>query len=162
MIPYIKGVISVFTYNDMLVEADDNNLIAKEKPLKAHKGLIDGRNIAIKKDMTETEKKCVMAEELGHYYTATGEILDQSSVSNRKLELRGRAFAYNKLVGLTGIVGAYKHGCASLTESAEYLDVTEEFLAEALNYYKAKYGKGARIDNYMIYFEPCLGVFEMI
>ncbi|RKJ19169.1 ImmA/IrrE family metallo-endopeptidase [bacterium D16-50] len=146
----------------MLVEADDNNLIAKEKPLKAHKGLIDGRNIAIKKDMTETEKKCVMAEELGHYYTATGEILDQSSVSNRKLELRGRAFAYNKLVGLTGIVGAYKHGCASLTESAEYLDVTEEFLAEALNYYKAKYGKGARIDNYMIYFEPCLGVFEMI
>ena len=152
----------MFTYNDMLVEADDNNLIAKEKPLKAHKGLIDGRNIAIKKDMTETEKKCVMAEELGHYYTATGEILDQSSVSNRKLELRGRAFAYNKLVGLTGIVGAYKHGCASLTESAEYLDVTEEFLAEALNYYKAKYGKGARIDNYMIYFEPCLGVFEMI
>ena len=74
MIPYIKGVISVFTYNDMLVEADDNNLIAKEKPLKAHKGLIDGRNIAIKKDMTETEKKCVMAEELGHYYTSTGEI----------------------------------------------------------------------------------------
>ena len=152
----------MFTYNDMLVEADDNNLIAKEKPLKAHKGLIDGRNIAIKKDMTETEKKCVMAEELGHYYTGIGNILDQSSVSNRKQELRGRAFAYNKLVGLTGIVGAYKHGCASLTESAEYLDVTEEFLAEALNYYKAKYGKGARIDNYMIYFEPCLGVFEMI
>ncbi len=152
----------MLTYDDMLVEADNNNLIAKEKPLKAHKGLIDGRNIAIKKDMTETEKKCVMAEELGHYYTATGEILDQSSVTNRKQELRGRAFAYNKLVGLTGIVGAYKHGCASLTESAEYLDVTEEFLTEALNYYKTKYGKGARIDNHIIYFEPCLGVFEMI
>ena len=152
----------MLTYDDMLVEADNNNLIAKEKPLKAHKGLIDGRNIAIKKDMTETEKKCVMAEELGHYYTATGEILDQSSVTNRQQELRGRAFAYNKLVGLTGIVGAYKHGCASLTESAEYLDVTEEFLTEALNYYKTKYGKGARIDNHIIYFEPCLGVFEMI
>ena len=152
----------MLTYDDMLVEADNNNLIAKEKPLKAHKGLIDGRNIAIKKDMTETEKKCVMAEELGHYYTATGEILDQSSVSNRKQELRGRAFAYNKLVGLTGIVGAYKHGCTSITESAEYLDVTEEFLTEALNYYKTKYGKGARIDNHIIYFEPCLGVFEMI
>lgn len=150
------------TYEDLLIEADSKGLVAKEKPLRANKGRIKGNKIAISRKMTETEKKCVMAEELGHYYTATGEILDQFSVSNRKQELRGRAFAYNKLVGLTGIVGAYKHGCASLTESAEYLDVTEEFLTEALNYYKTKYGKGARIDNYMIYFEPCLGVFEMI
>ena len=97
----------MFTYNDMLVEADNNNLITKEKPLKAHKGLIDGRNIAIKKDMTETEKKCVMAEELGHYYTGVGNILDQSSISNKKQEIHGRIHAYNKLVGLTGIIDAY-------------------------------------------------------
>ena len=99
----------MLTYDDILVEADDNNLITKEKPLKAHKGLIDGRNIAIKRDMTETEKKCVMAEELGHYYTGTGNILDQSSVSNRKQELQGRIYAYNKLVGLMGILNAYKN-----------------------------------------------------
>ncbi len=152
----------MLTYDDMLVEADNNNLIAKEKPLKAHKGLIDGRNIAIKKDMTETEKKCVMAEELGHYYTATGEILDQSSVTNRKQELRGRAFAYNKLVGLTGIVGAYKHGCASITESAEYLDVTEEFLRDALSYYRGKYGHYTSMDNYVIFFEPSISVLELV
>lgn len=152
----------MITYEELLMESDRNHLVTKEKPLPISKGRIKGNRIAIRQDLTEKEKKCVLAEELGHHYTAAGEILDQSSVSNRKQELRGRAFAYNKLVGLTGIVGAYKHGCASLTESAEYLDVTEEFLTEALNYYKAKYGKGARIDNYMIYFEPCLGVFEMI
>ena len=155
-------MISVLTYDDILVEADDNNLITKEKPLKAHKGLIDGRNIAIKRDMTETEKKCVMAEELGHYYTGTGDILDQSSISNRKQELQGRIYAYDKLIGLIGIIKAYKNRCSNLSETAEYLDVTEEFLADALKYYKAKYGKGAYIDNYMIYFEPYLGVFEMI
>ena len=152
----------MLTYDDILVEADDNNLITKEKPLKAHKGLIDGRNIAIKRDMTETEKKCVMAEELGHYYTGTGDILDQSSISNRKQELQGRIYAYDKLIGLIGIIKAYKNSCSNLSETAEYLDVTEEFLADALKYYKAKYGKGAYIDNYMIYFEPYLGVFEMI
>ena len=145
----------------MLVEADNNNLITKEKPLKAYKGLIDGKNIAIKKDMTEQEKKCVMAEELGHYYTGTGDILDQSSVSNRKQELQGRIYAYNKLVGLMGIVKAYQNNCSNLSETAEYLDVTEEFLADALNYYKARYGKGVNIDNYVIYFEPYLGVLEL-
>ena len=102
-----------------------------------------------------------MAEELGHYYTGTGDILDQSSVSNRKQEMHGRIYAYNKLVGLMGIIDAHKHHCQNLFETAEYLDVTEEFLSDVLNYYKAKYGKGVSIDNYVIYFEPCLGVLEL-
>ena len=116
----------MITYEELLMESDRNHLVTKEKPLPISKGRIKGNRIAIRQDLTEKEKKCVLAEELGHHYTAAGEILDQSSVSNRKQELRGRAFAYNKLVGLTGIVGAYKHGCTSITESAEYLDVTEK------------------------------------
>lgn len=150
------------TYEDLLIEADKKGLVAKEKPLRASNGRIKGDKIAINSKLNETEKKCVMAEELGHYYTGTGDILDQSSVSNRKQELHGRVYAYNKLIGLAGIIRAYTHNCQSFSEAAEYLDVTEEFLADALNYYRAKYGKGARIDNYMIYFEPYLGVFEMI
>lgn len=143
------------------MEADANALITREKELFAHKGRIKGDRIAINRDLTEKEKKCVLAEELGHHYTGTGDILDQSSVSNRKQELHGRIHAYNRLVGLMGIVDAHMHHCQSLAESAEYLDVTEEFLADALNYYKAKYGKGVCIDNYIIYFEPHLGVLEL-
>ena len=37
---------------------------------------------------------------------------------------------------------------------AEYLDVTEEYLEEAIDCYKAKYGLYASVDNYIIYFEP--------
>ena len=44
------------TYDDLLIEADNNNLITKEKPLRANKGRIKGNRIAIKKDLTETEK----------------------------------------------------------------------------------------------------------
>lgn len=149
------------TYEDMLMEADDNNIITKEKPLRAHKGRIMGNRIAINQNLTGREKKCVMAEELGHYYTGTGNILDQSSVSNRKQELYGRVYAYNKLIGLMGIIQAHKHHCQNLYEIAEYLDVTEEFLADSLKYYKAKYGKSVNIDNYVIYFEPSLGVLEL-
>lgn len=151
----------MITYEQLLMEADSKGLITKEKNLPISKGRIKGNRIAIKKGMTEKEKKCVMAEELGHYYTGTGDILDQSSVSNRKQEMHGRIYAYNKLVGLMGIIDAHKHHCQNLFETAEYLDVTEEFLSDVLNYYKAKYGKGVSIDNYVIYFEPCLGVLEL-
>lgn len=150
------------TYEDMLIEADRNHLITKEKPLRANKGRIAGNRIAIKRDMTEKEKRCVMAEELGHYYTGQGDILDQSSTSNRKQELRGRLFAYNKLVGLTGIVDAYKHHCKTLTESAEHLNVTEEFLKDAIGCYKRKYGNCVAVDNYLIFFEPTIAVLELM
>lgn len=151
----------MITYEQLLMEADSKGLLTKEKNLPISKGRIKGNRIAIKRGMSEIEKKCVMAEELGHYYTGTGNILDQSSVSNRKQELYGRIYAYNKLVGLMGIIKAHKHHCQSLSETAEYLDVTEEFLAESLEYYKSKYGNGVSIDNYVIYFEPCLGVLEL-
>ena len=150
------------TYEELLIEADNNNLITKEKPLPVSKGRIKGNRIAIRKGMTEAEKKCVLAEELGHHYTAVGDILDQSSAENRKQELRGRILAYNKLVGLRGIINAYNHHCQSLAESAEYLGVTEEFLNDALIYYKGKYGIYTTIDNYAIIFEPTIAVMELI
>ena len=152
----------MLTYNDLLIEADSNNLITKEKPLRAHKGLIDGKNIAIKTDLTEKEKKCVMAEELGHYYTGTGDILDQSSVSNRKQELKGRIHAYNRLVGLLGIIDAYQNHCTNLFETADHLHVPEDFLNEAISYYRSKYGTSVTVDNYTIFFEPYIAVLELI
>lgn len=152
----------MITYDELLIEADANNLITKEKPLRANKGRIKGNRIAIKRNMTETEKKCVLAEELGHHYTAVGDILDQSSSDNRKQEMRGRIFAYNRLVGLIGIIDAYKAGCRNAFEMADYLNVTEEFLAEAISCYRQKYGVYAKLDNHIIYFEPTICVFELL
>ena len=43
---------------------------------------------------------------------------------------------------------------------AEHLDVTEEFLKDALDAYLLKYGKCTVVDNYMVFFEP-LGVVDM-
>lgn len=152
----------MITYEDILIEADANNLITKEKPLRAYKGRIKGNHIAVNGNLSEREKKCVMAEELGHYYTGYGNILDQSLISNRKQELHGRIYAYNKLVGLMGIVDAYKNHCISLSETAEHLDVPEDFLKDALNYYKSKYGRYTIVDNYAIFFEPCVAVLEIM
>ncbi len=149
-------------YETLLKEADSLGLIVKEKPLQYNNGRIKGNRIAIRKDMTETEKACVLAEELGHYYTAVGNILDQSSVENRKQEMQGRILAYNKQVGLRGIVDAYLHHCQNLSEAAEYLGVTEEFLSDSIMYYKNKYGVFATVDNYTVVFEPTIAVIELI
>lgn len=150
------------TYNDLLIEADNNSLITKEKPLRANKGRICGNRIAIKHDMTEVEKKCVLAEELGHHYTAVGDILDQTSDRNRKQELQGRLVAYNKLVGLRGLVDAYNHHCMTPSDIADYLEVTQEFLEEAVSCYRMKYGVYTAVDNYVIMFEPNLAILELL
>lgn len=143
---------------------DENvNVVDYHFESKRIKGLYCNGTIALKDNIkTTNEKACVLSEELGHHYTTTGNILDMNVPANRKQELHARAWAYNKMIGLLGIVKAYEHGCYSLHETADYLNVTEEFLAEALNYYKNKYGDCTTIDNYIIYFEPYLGVGKLI
>lgn len=108
------------------------------------------------------ERAIIIAEELGHHYTAVGNILDQNSVTNRKVERLGRIYAYNRLVGILGIIDAYEYGCQNRYEISEYLDVTEDFLDESLKFYRQKYGCKLSIDNYVVFFEPYLSVMKII
>lgn len=126
------------------------------------KGLYCDGVIAVSKDIdTSAEKSCIIAEELGHHMTASGDILNQKDASNRKQELKGRAWAYNRLIGLTGIIKAHRAGCRNRYEIAQNLAVTEDMLQDAVDYYHEKYGLCVQVDNYTIYFEP-LGVMELI
>lgn len=125
------------------------------------KGLYCDGVIAVSTKLDQRGQAAILAEELGHHLTAAGDILDQRDTGNRKQELRGRIWAYNRLVGLTGILQAYKAGCRNRYEVSECLDVPEEMLQEAINYYHQKFGVCTILDNYVIYFEP-LGVMELI
>ena len=149
-------------YNDLLDEANAEGLTIKERPFKNYDGRIKGKNIYLRKDMNTTEKACVLAEELGHYYTTVGNILDMSVVSNRKQERQARIWSYNKQIGLTGLIRSYEAGCTNRYETAEYLEVTEEFLEECIQCYRDKYGEYKIVDNYTIYFIPHLAVFKKV
>ena len=100
-------------------------------------------------------------EELGHFYTSTGNILDMSDTANRKQEQRARLWAYNKQVGISGIIDCYKAHCRTLHDMAEHLNVTEKFLKDAIDCYRHKYGICTKVDNYVIGFEPTFYVLEM-
>lgn len=125
------------------------------------KGLYCDGVIGINKNIKNmAEKTCVLAEELGHHHTSAGNIIDQTKTENRKQELKARMWAYDRQIGLIGIIKAYKRGCRNIHEIADYLDVTEDFLRNALEAYRLKYGHYINVDNYTVYFEPYLMVAD--
>lgn len=140
------------TYDDLLLLASEEGLSIKECALKAYKGRIRNNKVLIKKDMSQHEKKCILAEELGHYYTTVGDILDQNNQNNRKQESTARRFGVNMLLTPSMLVEACVNGCNSLNEVAEYLDITEVFLADALKVFKAMYGYKVVVDGYSLFF----------
>ncbi len=149
------------TYEELLMEADSSGITVKELPLQSGDGRCMGCRIAIREDIsTFTKKAGVLAEELGHCYTTVGNILDQNCVNNYKQELRARLWAYNKQIGLSGLIKGYQNHCQNLHELAECLDVTEEFLVDALDCYKEKYGTSVKYKGHTIIFEPTLTVIE--
>ena len=152
-------------YEELLNEAVDAGVSVDEDfPFIGNtSGLYIDGNIALSVKLdTSIEKACVLAEELGHYHTSVGNILDMSVLANRKQERQARLWAYNKLIGLTGLIRAYEHGCKSRYEIAEYLDVTEEYLEDCIDCYRDKYGEHKIVDNYTIYFIPNLMIFKKI
>lgn len=150
------------TYEELLETADTEGLIVKEKLLIGSNGRIYKNRIAIRSDIqTTAEKSCTLAEEIGHYKTTYGDITRLDNISNEKQEYRARLYGYNLQVGLIGIIKCYEHGCRNLHEMAELLDVTEGYLDRVISVYRQKYGMYATLDNYIIYFEPCLTVMKI-
>lgn len=125
-------------------------------------GLYINGSIALKDGMTSVKTADVLAEELGHHHTTVGNILDQNSVTAQKQERTARLWAYNKRIGLSGIIQGFRQHCHSRYELADCLGVSEEFLQEALECYREKYGCMVELDGYIIIFEPTLAVMEKL
>ena len=108
------------TYEELQIENENLNIQELDlSEVSELKGLYIDGNIAIHNSLSETEKACVLAEELGHHYTSSGNILNLN---------------------------------------IEFLNVTEEFLIEALECYRQIYGDGVSFENYRIKFEPYLQI----
>lgn len=143
-------------YENLLVEAHGERVEVVYRPFRGKiKGLYCDNIIAINRNtLTTAERTCILAEELGHYHTSVGDILDQTKLPNRKQEQRARRWGYEKLIPLDKLIAAHKAGVYSGHELAEYLNVTEEFLAAALQYYAVKHGTYCRVGSAWICFNP--------
>ncbi|MCC5910053.1 MAG: ImmA/IrrE family metallo-endopeptidase [Clostridiaceae bacterium] len=143
-------------YELLLLESEENSVIVVEKYFKSKaKGLCKNNKIGISKKLVTTiEKSCILAEELGHYHTTTGNILDQSKIENRKQELKARRWAVKKLIRVEQFIDAFEAGVTNRYELAEFLDVTEEFIDTAIEHFQRVYGHSYTIGAYTIYFSP--------
>lgn len=148
------------SYEALLLEADDLKLITKEKDLLSSDGRIKDNKIAIRKGLTSAKKKCVLAEELGHYHLTVGNIIDQDNFNNQKQEQIARCWAYKKLITLEKLIEAFNYGCRNQFEYAEYLGVTEQFLIDAMERFKTKYGCYKHVGSYTIMFYPHYGIIR--
>ena len=150
------------SYEYLQEEAREDGVNVIDYPFDNNRirGLYCDGTVAIRQNMTTVEKSCVLAEELGHHRMTVGNILDQNDVVNRKQEHLARLWAYDKMIGLSGIVHGFRSHCRNRHELADCLHVSEEFLKEALECYHEKYGPYVNFGGYTIMFDPVLAVIE--
>lgn len=151
------------TYEELLDEVAEEGILLYEN---SHIGKLDGLyvdgTITLNTNLgNDTAKKCTLVEELGHHKRTAGDILDQSKVENRKQERVARAWGYEKLIKPTDLIKAKKAGVRNRFELAEYLNLEERFLEDALKYFRDRYGNRRATDEYIIQFDP-LEVYEKI
>jgi len=143
-------------YEELLKLAEKNNILVCEKRFKSNaKGLCKGDKVAINKELEFAEKTCVLAEELGHCFTTVGNILNQNDLNNRKQERKARVWGYDNLIKIDDLVIALLEGCNNLYEVAEFLEITEECLLDAIKYFKEHYGVTCNVGDHKVFFSDC-------
>lgn len=146
-------------YEQLLVEyEDDVEVIEQKMHLKGF--YLDG-HIFIKNNLTSSEKNSIMAEELGHHFTSRGNIVNLKINDNARQERAARDWAIKRLLSFEKLISAFEDRVRSKHDLAEYLNVSEEFLLEALEFLKRKYGMIKRYKDYIIYFEP-FGIYKSL
>ena len=86
--------------------------------------------------LCQPEEKELLAEELGHYYCNAfyNSNSDFSTIS--KKEYRANKWKCTVLVSVNDFIDAFKKGLKNVYEIAEYLNLSEDTVAFAYNYYK--------------------------
>ncbi|EJG5601131.1 toxin [Staphylococcus pseudintermedius] len=118
------------------------------------KGIFANGAILIDKDLSNFQKHAVLAEEIAHYKYTYGNILDQSNMLNKKLELFARRKAYESVITLQGLIDAYHNGISNIHEMADFFEVNLGFVQECLSHYQNKYGLYTHYGDYIIRFDP--------
>lgn len=141
-------------YESLLNEFESEYVIS-ERAMPDSFGGLNGNNVIwINARLNEVEKACILAEEIGHAKTTVGNILDLTKPKNRKQELKARRWAHKKIIPLQRLVNAHNEGVKTKHELVEHLNVTEEFLTEALEWYQNEYGICKSYGGYNITFDP--------
>ncbi|EGQ0370620.1 ImmA/IrrE family metallo-endopeptidase [Staphylococcus pseudintermedius] len=143
-------------YEELLIQNNSIPIIETNRLPEFQSGLYINGQIFIKDDISTHQKHAVLAEEIAHYKYTYGNILDQSNMLNRKFELKARRLANESVITLQGLINAFNYGVQNIYDLATYFEVTKDFVLDAIQHYKQKYGLRTRYGKYIIEFEPLI------
>ncbi|EGQ1714652.1 ImmA/IrrE family metallo-endopeptidase [Staphylococcus pseudintermedius] len=143
-------------YEELLKQNDNISIIETNRLPEFQSGFYMDGKIFIKENISDYKKHEVLAEELAHREITYGNILDQSSMLNRKFELKARRLANESVITLQGLINAFNYGVQNMYELALYFEVTKDFVQDTIQHYKQKYGLRTYFNNYIIEFEPLI------
>ena len=119
-------------------------------------GLIVDHKIAISENMeSERERLCVLAEEIGHHYINTGNIIDDPYQENK-----AHRYAIDLILSVEMVINTIIElkEEATIATVAKELDVTEKFLQESLDLYSKRFDGVIKYNGYIITFTPQLHI----
>ena len=96
-----------------------------------------GEHIVLRRDGTQAERACWLAEEMGHHYTGADRRLHYSVVDDWRAEAKARKWAHDRLLSPEAIRTAARN-TDDIYEIAFILNVSVEFLRESIDWYMAR------------------------
>lgn len=103
--------------------------------------------IFIEHNQPEIDKKVVLMEEFKHMMTSYGVILNSDDSDDVKQENKARSLAYKELITMDDLFEWYQKGDTTEFELAEDLDLPQEFVHNAIQYFKTSYDQPIQLDN---------------
>jgi hypothetical protein len=94
-------------------------------------------SIFMRRDATDTERTCWMAEELGHHHMGVECVLMYDTPEDWRAEARARRWAHSRILSPDSIRTAARN-TDDIYEIADALCVTVDFLTEAISDYVTK------------------------
>lgn len=82
------------------------------------------------------QEKEILAEELGHYYCNALYNINSDATTIRKKEYRAKKWAFQSLIPYQVLLSLKEQGYTAIYDIAEKLDVSQELVETAYNYYK--------------------------
>ncbi|WP_251855405.1 ImmA/IrrE family metallo-endopeptidase [Enterococcus italicus] len=134
--------------------ADFPHLEYKFEPLMPDKlkGLYNDEIIYLNPSQSPEELTGTIAEEIGHYLTTVGNIIDQDTNLKRKQERLARDIGATLVVSPSDIIDCYENGCKTIDDCVTHLAVTKQVFEDAISYYARRFN-GIKTENgYTIFF----------
>lgn len=126
--------------NELYDIAEKNHISVDYFEMKQLKAFSLPKVIVINPKLIKTyrEKRECVAHELGHHIKNAFYQIDSTLETRARQEERAKRWAVQKLIPASDLQIAIKNGFTEVWRLAEYFDVSDEFMAEAIRIHKLK------------------------